>query len=266
MEKIAIISDVHGNITALNAVLDDIKRRNVSRIFCLGDSVGKCVHSDLVVDKLKESCNVILLGNVDYTICKPENKYRHFWTRDLIGEERAKFIFSCPVFYEFYLSGHLIRLFHASPHNLTDLYNPMFTHEKKESIHKSSPDFLFDNTKFIGKTDSDPIPDIIGYGHIHTPFISRYKNKTIFNAGSVGVPVEMMNSTIDDEKNKFSTMSSYVILEGEYNSKDLSTISFQFIRLPYDVEKEIADLEVSDIPSKQATLDNLRGAIPNANK
>ena len=68
MEKVAIISDVHGNITALNAVLDDIKNRNINKIFCLGDSVIKCVHPDLVIDKLKKVCEVILIGNSDYAI------------------------------------------------------------------------------------------------------------------------------------------------------------------------------------------------------
>ena len=51
MDKIAIISDVHGNITALNTVLKDIKKRNINKIFCLGDSIIKCVNPDLVIDK-----------------------------------------------------------------------------------------------------------------------------------------------------------------------------------------------------------------------
>lgn len=52
MERIAIISDVHGNITALNTVLEDIKSRNISRIFCLGDSVTKCANPDKVIDTM----------------------------------------------------------------------------------------------------------------------------------------------------------------------------------------------------------------------
>ena len=56
MDRIAIISDVHANITALNAVLDDIHSRGISRIFCLGDSVTKCCNPDLVIDKLREKC------------------------------------------------------------------------------------------------------------------------------------------------------------------------------------------------------------------
>lgn len=53
MEKIAIISDVHANLTALEAVLVDIKKRGVNRIFCLGDSILKCTRPDLVIDILK---------------------------------------------------------------------------------------------------------------------------------------------------------------------------------------------------------------------
>ena len=53
MDKIAIISDIHGNITALNAVLEDIKNRKINKIFCLGDCITKCTHPDLVIDKVE---------------------------------------------------------------------------------------------------------------------------------------------------------------------------------------------------------------------
>ena len=52
MDYIAIISDLHGNLPALEAVLRDIKRRHISRIFCLGDLIGKGPHSDKVVEYL----------------------------------------------------------------------------------------------------------------------------------------------------------------------------------------------------------------------
>ena len=264
MEKIAIISDVHGNITALNSVLDDIKKRNIKRIFCLGDSIVKCVNPDLVIDKLREVCEVILIGNCDYNICKPESKNKHFWSREKIGEERANFIYSLPISYEFYMSGHLIRLFHASPFSLTDIYNPMFSNEGTKFIGKEikNPEDLFKNTEFIGKTSSDPIPDIIGFGHIHTPCIVRFKNKTIFNPGSVGIPVEMMNSDITDESNKFSTLASYIIVEGNYNDRNLSSISFNLVRIPYDIKKELESLKLSQIPNKDIIYRSLIGALP----
>ena len=63
MDRIAIISDIHGNIPALEATLRDIQRRNIKRIFCLGDLVGKGPHSDQAVDICREVCEGIIRGN-----------------------------------------------------------------------------------------------------------------------------------------------------------------------------------------------------------
>ena len=65
MERIAIFSDVHANITALDAVLDDISKRNINKIICLGDLVYKGVCPAEVIDKVKEKCDIVLRGNCD---------------------------------------------------------------------------------------------------------------------------------------------------------------------------------------------------------
>lgn len=262
MERVAIISDVHGNITALEAVIKDIEAKGITEIYCLGDSVLKSCNSDLVIDLIREKCSVVLKGNCDEAICKPGIPKGKFWTRDKIGEERADYIYHLPVSHDFYMSGYLIRLFHASPFGLDYLFNPMFSN--KDTIYSTTELenglSLFENTEFIGKTTSDPIPDIVGYGHIHTPNIFRIKNKTIFNPGSVGMPIEMLNSDIYDESNKFSTVASYVILEGNLNSKDFASFSINLVRLPYDIEKEVKLLESSDLPSKERLIKELRSA------
>ena len=262
MEKIAIISDVHGNITALRAVLKDIEERQISKIYCLGDSILKSSNSDLVIDLLREKCDVILKGNCDNAITRPDIPKGRFWTRDLIGDERASYIYHLPVCYEFYMSGYLIRLFHSSPFGLDYIFNPMFSNENTiysaTEIHE--PMELFENTEFIGKTNEDLVPDIIGYGHIHTPNIVRTHNKTIFNPGSVGMPIEMLNDNFEDETNRFSTLASYMILEGKLNSRELSSISFQLVRLPYDIEEEIRLIEMSTLPSKKKLIYELRSA------
>ena len=120
----------------------------------------------------------------------------------------------------------------------------------------TNPKDMFENTKFLGKTENDPIPDIIGYAHIHSPNLFRYKNKLIFNTGSVGLPIEIDNSDLDRDLSHFSTMSSYVILEGNLNSKEFSSYSMQLIRLPYDSNKEIEKIKNSDIPDKEILLRN----------
>ena len=262
MDKIAIISDVHGNYTALTAVLEDIKNKDISLIYCLGDNVIKCANPDLVIDLLREHCQIILKGNCDEAIAKPDIAKGNFWSRDKIGEERANFLYHLPISYEFYLSGHLVRLFHASPFGLDYVFNPLYDNKDNFYADKqlTNPLQLFENTEFIGKTNSDPIPDVIGYGHLHTPNLFRYQNKTIFNTGSVGIPIEMMNHDFLDNTNSFSTLASYVILEGNLDSKDLAEISFSFVRVPYDIEKEVESLRNSNLSNKEQIITNLRTA------
>lgn len=267
MDKIAIISDIHGNITALKAVMSDIESRNIDKIFCLGDSVLKSCNSDLVIDLLREKCDVIIKGNCDEAITRPDIPKGRFWTRDLIGEERASFIYNLPIFYEFYLSGYLIRLFHSSPFGLDYVFNPMFSNKNTiysaAEIHNGLD--LFENTEFIGKTKDDPVPDIVGYGHIHTPNIVRIRNKTIFNPGSVGMPIEMLNDDPLDKTNQFSTVASYIILEGFYDSKNFSSISFNLVRIPYNIEEEINLLKQSTLPSKDKVIAELKSATNYSN-
>lgn len=263
MDKIAIISDVHGNLTALNAVLKDIDSRGITKIYCLGDSIVKCARPDKVIDILRKRCDVILKGNCDETICRPEVKFNNFWSRNIIGEERANFLYNCPVSTEFYISGHLVRLFHASPFGLDYVFNPMYDNSDSpyQNLVIKNPEDLFKNTDFIGKTDKDPIPNVVGYGHLHTPNLFRFKNKTIFNVGSVGIPIEMMNISEDDKTNRFSTMASYMYLEGNFNSRKLDSFNITLVRIPYSIAAEIKALENSDMPNKEMIIKSLKTAI-----
>ena len=262
MDKIAIISDIHGNITALNAVFNDIEERKINKIYCLGDYAMRSCHADLVIDLVKEKCDVLLKGNCDVPISRPDIPKGRYWTRDLIGEERAAFLYNLPISYNFYMSGYLIRLFHSSPFGLDYIFNPMFSNENNYYANQEikNPMDMFENTEFLGKSKSDPIPDIVGYGHIHTPNIIRARNKTIFNPGSVGAPIEMLNDNFHDETNKFSTVASYMILDGILDSRELAPIDFNLVRLPYDVDKEVELLKKSNLPAKDKLVLELKSA------
>ena len=65
MDKVAIISDIHGNLEALKTVLEDIKKRNITRIFCLGDIVAKGTHQQECVDLIRKNCEMVIRGNCD---------------------------------------------------------------------------------------------------------------------------------------------------------------------------------------------------------
>ena len=235
MDKIAVISDVHGNITALKAVIHDIEARKIDKIFCLGDSVFKGCNSDKVIDLLREKCDVMIKGNCDEAITRPGIPKGKFWTRDLIGDERAEFIYNLPISYEFYMSGSLVRLLHASPEKIN------FTVTNNDSIETKYKMFL--PSKNI---KSDKIADVLIYGHIHHPFMDKIYNKTLINIGSVGNSFDVIRNEEKDSSVQETCKSFYLILEGEYGSKEYtSDLSFQFVRVPYDIDKELVDESIN---------------------
>ena len=87
LERIALISDVHGNLTALEAVLADIEARGIERIFNLGDYVGKGPRGSEVVDRCQQLCEVNILGNWDDFLPDPdrdiENEALRWWKKEL---------------------------------------------------------------------------------------------------------------------------------------------------------------------------------------
>ncbi len=247
MDKIALIGDVHANLTALEAVLKDIKERNISKIFCLGDIVSKGVNPDIVIDLIKDNCEVVIKGNCDEIFSSKRALERKFWTRMKIGDNRAKYLQELPVMNEFYLSGKLIRLFHSSPYSLEHIYNPIYDNSKTEYANEilNNPMDLFKNTDFIGKNEKDKIPDIIGYAHLHIPNLFEFENRIIFNTGSVGLSENIETA-------------SYTILEGYLNSKKISSYSISNVIIPYDINKEIEIINKSDFPLKNDLLLNFK--------
>lgn len=90
-------------------------------------------------------------------------------------------------------------------------------------------------------TISDKIADVIIYGHIHHPYMDKIYNKTIINVGSVGNAFDVVRNPLKDSNVLETTRSNYLIIEGEYGSKEYSfDISFQYVRVPYDIDKELA--------------------------
>lgn len=235
MDKIAVISDIHGNIPALEAVLENIEKRNIKRIFCLGDMIGKGPNPNLTVDIIKNKCEHVVRGNWDDFISKKCNNSPIIWLKNILGKERINYISNLPLYLEFYLSGKLVRLCHADP---VDVY------------HRVMPNASIDEKLilFEAPTKGKRKSDILGYGDIHHAYIQNFRNKTLFNTGSVGNPLDM-------------PMTSYVILSGDYNSKKVSEFNINIIRLPYDIEKAVEDAKKSEMPDLKPYIKELRTAI-----
>ena len=91
-------------------------------------------------------------------------------------------------------------------------------------------------------TISNNIADVVIYGHIHHPYMDKLYNKTLINVGSVGNSFDTIRNDSKDSNVLETTRAYYLIIQGDYGSKKYnSEISFQFVRVPYDIEKELKD-------------------------
>ena len=236
--KIAIISDVHGNLEALKATLKDIEKRNVDRIICLGDTIAKGIHPKECLDLIKEKCEIVLQGNCDAHFSMehehidkmPEQEQKRIkWNQSLINKEDREYLLKLPFCYEFYMSGSLVRLFHATP-----------TVNNKAILNVDSIETKYQMFLPSKNTVSQMKADVVIYGHIHHPYMDKIYNKTLINVGSVGNSFDVIRNKNKDSNVLETTKSNYLIIEGEYNSKEYnSDVAFQFVKVPYDIEREL---------------------------
>ena len=238
--KIAIISDIHANIQALKATLADIKNRGVDKIICLGDIIAKGVHPKECIKLVRENCDVVLSCNCDAHFSKthenleqlPEQEQARIkWNQSMLDDEDRKYLSNLPFCYEFYMSGSLVRLFHASP-----------TANNRTVLNVDTPMTKYELFLPSENTLSQNVADVVIYGHIHHPYLDVLYNKTLINIGSVGNSFNTIRNDEKDSNALETTKSNYLIIDGDFGSQEYtSEISYQFIRVPYDIEWELAD-------------------------
>lgn len=241
--RVAIISDIHGNLEALKAVLEDIKSKNIDKIMCLGDTIAKGIHSKECLDLVRKNCDVVLRGNCDRHYSKEtENegdseilKKRFKWNSEMLNKEDKAYLQALPYSYEFYMSGSLVRLFHASPKNDKEIVLNWYDFEKKFKMFEPTENTL-----------TQEIADYVIYGHIHQPFMDVIYNRTLINVGSVGNSFNTVRNPNKDADVREITNANYLILTGEYGAKEYSSgISYEFVKVPYDIDKELENEEIN---------------------
>ena len=237
MDRIALISDIHGNIPALEAVLADIDRRSVERIICLGDLVGKGPDSARAVDICAARCEPVIQGNWDESVeSVPDPGPTFRWHRERLGPDRLAYLASLPFSVYLILSGHTVRLVHASPQGV---FNRIYQTDPIEKLAS-----MFENTDPTGR---ELTPDIVGYGDIHTAYVRSWRHRMLFNAGSVGNPLDI-------------TLACYAVLEGVPGDNS-GPVSVTIVRIPYDIERAIADAAAVEMPDLEAYAQELRTAV-----
>ena len=245
--RIAIISDIHGNLEALKSTIKDIKTKQIDKIYCLGDIISKGNHTHECIEIIRKECEIVLRGNCDRhfsgVLDKEKVKERlkekaqieiDRWDNlnEILTEEEKQYLNKLPYSHEFYLSGSLVRMFHASP--------------ERDNLVVINQDFLETKYKMFlpsEKTLSQKVADIVVYGHIHHQYMDKMYNKTLLNTGSVGNSFCLIRNDKKDSNVKEIRQAHYVILEGKYGEKEYSasTVGIEFVKVPYNVEKELED-------------------------
>lgn len=239
LERIALISDVHGNLTALDAVLDDIDSRGVDRIINLGDLVGKGPRGSEVVDRCGKACDVNIRGNWDdhLPVWVDESVPGMIWWRDELRQDQRAWLRTLPLSHDLLMSGRRIRLFHASARSPHVRVHANHTPDEFEG--------MFANTAMTG---TGAAPTMVGYGDIHDTFVEVRRGRTLFNVGSVGNPLD-------------EPVPSYAILEGVIDESGPAPFGLHIIRVPYAIEAEIDAATRLGMPELEPYAIELRTAV-----
>lgn len=176
--KIAVISDIHGNIIALEEILKDAKLKNVDKYIVSGDLVNEIPFGNDVIERLKEVNSYSIKGNKEqYLIEYEENKYNWenlqfqniIFMYEELSKENKEYIRNLPSELSFKFENVNIKVVHGSPESITEL------------VHKEDLDKIDKYTKILKE-------DLLVLGHTHqTIWECRANNKVVINAGCAGI-------------------------------------------------------------------------------
>ena len=227
----ALISDIHGNLEALDAVLAEIEARRPRRVFCLGDVVGYGASPNECLAKVRKHCELVLLGNHDAAASGgPEaarfNIYARVaadWTAKTLTRENREYLQRLPLTSS-EGSGYLV---HASPACPRDWEYLLDRFDAEPQFHYFSEPICF-----IGHTHQPAVymADPAGCKSLPLSNVTLEPDRRyIINVGSVGQPRD------------HDPRACFVI----YHE---ATGGIEFVRVPYDIEGAQAKIRAAQLP------------------
>jgi diadenosine tetraphosphatase ApaH/serine/threonine PP2A family protein phosphatase len=230
----AIISDIHSNLEAFQAVLEDIKAQNITEVYCLGDVVGYGPNPRECIDLVME-CQVVLMGNHDQGAMFDPDGFNAsaeraiFWTRAQLEsgseprplrEKRWEFLAERPRSHR--ENSHLY--VHGSARNPLNEYvfpEDIYNQRKMERIFALVDRYCFQGHTHVPGIFVEQVPEDIYQFHSPEEVDLTYPldgRKTLCNVGSVGQPRDG------------NPRACYVLLDGD---------TIRYRRVEYDVETTI---------------------------
>lgn len=234
--RIGFISDIHGSFTALQAVIEDIKREGVDEIICLGDTISLGPQPLEVLNALRELKTINIKGNHDASILDPSLASFYqitdylvpdlHWCREKLTESDYEFIRSFKDTHSVtFENGIELLAYHGSPISKTHL------------VQSSTEASLLDSY-FEGQT-----ANVLIGGHSHIQMHRRHGNKLIINSGSVGNAFAFTYSPGNPPS--LLPWAEYAIIEQTNN-----IFNVNMKRVYFDIPALIKVLEASDLPGK----------------
>jgi putative phosphoesterase len=229
--RIAIISDIHGNQLALDAVLADVRTRSVDAVYCLGDLVGYAAHPNEVTRRIQDERIPTIMGNYDDGVGFDRDEcgcaYREAderlrgqqsleWTKARVTPDNKSFLRTLVPEIRLGLEGKRLLLVHGSPRKMNE--------------------YLFEDRPIASfqRLAASSNADLIVFGHTHKHYAKFVDGVWFINVGSVGKPKDANWHTC------------YAIL-------DLSAESpASFVRVPYDIDTVTRAIRASELPHEFA--------------
>ena len=219
--KLAVISDIHGNVYALMKTFEDIDEQKVDKIICLGDLVGYGPHPNEVVALIKRREIPCIKGNYDASVVDGDftfirdntvNSFTLPWTCNEVRASNKHFLSELPTELNYDFNGVKIKFTHGSPKKINE--------------------YLFENGDNTKNIMNDLEEDVLVCAHTHIPCVKKYGNKLLVNVGSVGKPkIGKPNPT-------------YAIIEIEDNGE----IKVTFRYLEYEFKRIVKDCTMLNFP------------------
>ena len=236
--RVALISDIHANLPALEAVLADIAAQpGIDATFHLGDLVGYGAWPDETVALVRSAGIAGIAGNYDSTVaagakhcgCRYEDAEQerlshesYAWTRAHVSEETRRWLGALPFRVDVRMggghqAGGTMVLVHGTP-TLNTVY---WTADRPDAFARSM-------ATLAGMRPGD----LIAFGHTHLPWHRTLDGMHFVNTGSVGRPKD------GDPR------AGYVIVDVE-----AANVRVEFVRVEYDIDRAVAGIEASELPN-----------------
>ena len=219
--KIVVISDIHSNLEALEAVTSSLD--GYDEIFCLGDLVGYGAQPNEVISRIRSlKPGLLIAGNHDFAVVTGDtsNFASHAalavdWTREEISSENLSYLRKMQLFSSFTQDSICVKAYHGSP---------------REPLNE----YVFPGTAdFVLKSMIDTAQcDVLLLGHTHMPIKFRANSQCLFNPGSVGQPRDR------------DPRASYGILEIEKEN-----VNFEIKKVNYDIDSAAAKILEKPVPN-----------------